>query len=63
MHAGAVLEPNTVDGLGLLEALKAAKAAAEQLFDEDRQLGRCIDAPNTYVGRHHFATNQGLTVM
>lgn len=59
--AGAILEPNTVDGLGLLEAVQSAKLGAEKQFAEDRAARNC--SPSLYVGTTHFAVQGGqLTI-
>jgi hypothetical protein len=61
LYAGAVLEPNTVDGHDRLQALKAAKYAAERQYEDMLAAGKCTPNSDTYMGDHVFAINGGKT--
>lgn len=60
-HPGAVLEPDTADGLGMIQALKAARFEAEQQYAQDLVAGRCQPSNAVYWGSHVFAVNGGKT--
>ena len=57
--AGAVLEPDNVDGRGLLQALRAAKAQARLEYAADVASGACDPAAARFAGGHAFAVGGG----